>query len=190
MNPEKDFVVKSTYDEAAYRAMAKATWKMFQKHRMEVMAYPALISVAIVIGFLLIWNWQACPVWLRAAGIAFVILQFAVIPLGARRAQAKTCRKAIQDAKKRGAYPAQVTFTFLGDRIRTQAGEETTTALYTEVNHLAALPGWRFLFFGQGAYIIPTSAFSDAAELDRFDSFLVEKCKTSIVILEGEPPKG
>ena len=51
MNPENDFVVKSTYDETAYRAMAKATWKMFQKHRMEVMAYPALISVAIVIGF-------------------------------------------------------------------------------------------------------------------------------------------
>ena len=35
MNPENDFVVKSTYDETAYRAMAKATWKMFQKHRME-----------------------------------------------------------------------------------------------------------------------------------------------------------
>ena len=174
MNPENDFVVKSTYDETAYRAMAKATWKMFQKHRMEVMAYPALISVAIVIGFLLIWNWQACPVWLRAAGIAFVILQFAVIPLGARRAQAKTCRKAIQDAKKGGAFPAQVTFTFLGDRIRTQAGEEPTTARHTEAPRLAALPGWRFLFFGQGAYIIPTSTISVASVLGRVGSFLGE----------------
>ena len=41
MNPESDFRIESTYDRQAYQAMAKATWKLFQKHRMEVMAYPA-----------------------------------------------------------------------------------------------------------------------------------------------------
>ena len=39
MNPESDFRIESTYDRQAYQAMAKATWKLFQKHRMEVMAY-------------------------------------------------------------------------------------------------------------------------------------------------------
>ena len=51
MNPESDFRIESTYDRQAYQAMAKATWKLFQKHRMEVMAYPALISVALVSPF-------------------------------------------------------------------------------------------------------------------------------------------
>ena len=56
MNPESDFRIESTYDRQAYQAMAKATWKLFQKHRMEVMAYPALISVALVIAVLLVFN--------------------------------------------------------------------------------------------------------------------------------------
>jgi hypothetical protein len=54
---------------------------------------------------------------------------------------------------------------------------------------LAALKDWRFLYFGQGAYIIPVSAFRDAAELDRFDTFITGKCGMPIVILEGEVPK-
>ena len=58
MNPESDFRIESTYDRQAYQAMAKATWKLFQKHRMEVMAYPALISVALVIAVLLVFNWN------------------------------------------------------------------------------------------------------------------------------------
>ena len=36
MNPESDFRIESTYDRQAYQAMAKATWKLFQKHRMDV----------------------------------------------------------------------------------------------------------------------------------------------------------
>ena len=102
MNPESDFRIESTYDRQAYQAMAKATWKLFQKHRMEVMAYPALISVALVIAVLLVFNWNHTVLPIRILGIAFIVLQFAVIPLGARRAQAKTCRKAIRDAEKRG----------------------------------------------------------------------------------------
>ena len=105
MNPESDFRIESTYDRQAYQAMAKATWKLFQKHRMEVMAYPALISVALVIAVLLVFNWNHTVLPIRILGIAFIVLQFAVIPLGARRAQAKTCRKAIRDAEKRGEYP-------------------------------------------------------------------------------------
>ena len=31
MNPESDFRIESTYDRQAYQAMAKATWKLFQK---------------------------------------------------------------------------------------------------------------------------------------------------------------
>ena len=142
MNPESDFPIESTYDRQAYQAMAKATWKLFQKHRMEVMAYPALISVALVIAVLLVFNWNHTVLPIRILGIAFIVLQFAVIPLGAR-----------------------------------------------EVSHLAALKDWRFLYFGQGAYIIPVSAFRDAAELDRFDTFITGKCGMPIVILEGEVPK-
>ena len=118
MHAETDILIKSTYDEPAYRAMAKATWKLFQKHRMEVMAYPALFSIAAVIVILLIFNWNTSPLPVRIGGIAFAILQFAVIPLGAMRAQRKTCRKAIRDAKRKGEYPAQVEFLFQGDRIR------------------------------------------------------------------------
>lgn len=105
MNPESDFRIESTYDRQAYQAMAKATWKLFQKHRMEVMAYPALISVALVIAVLLVFNWNHTVLPIRILGIAFIVLQFAVIPLGARRAQAKTCRKAIRDAEKRSNIP-------------------------------------------------------------------------------------
>lgn len=105
MNPESDFRIESTYDRQAYQAMAKATWKLFQKHRMEVMAYPALISVALVIAVLLVFNWNHTVLPIRILGIAFIVLQFAVIPLGARRAQAKTCRKAIRDAEKRANIP-------------------------------------------------------------------------------------
>ena len=95
MNPESDFRIESTYDRQAYQAMAKATWKLFQKHRMEVMAYPALISVALVIAVLLVFNWNHTVLPIRILGIAFIVLQFAVIPLGARRAQAKTCGSSI-----------------------------------------------------------------------------------------------
>nr|WP_317326508.1 YcxB family protein [uncultured Flavonifractor sp.] len=189
MTPEHDFRIKSTYDQKAYKAMAKANWKLFQKHRMEIMAYPALISIAVVIGILLIYNWNTASVPIRVGGIAFVILQFAVIPLGAWRAQSKICRKAIRDAEKRGEYPAEVEFRFQSDRIRAAVGESVSSVGYREINHLAATPEWRFLFFSQGAYIIPTSAFQDAEELDRFDTFLTEKCRMPIVILEGEVPK-
>ena len=82
MNPESDFRIESTYDRQAYQAMAKATWKLFQKHRMEVMAYPALISVALVIAVLLVFNWNHTVLPIRILGIAFIVLQFAVIPLG------------------------------------------------------------------------------------------------------------
>ena len=85
MNPESDFRIESTYDRQAYQAMAKATWKLFQKHRMEVMAYPALISVALVIAVLLVFNWNHTVLPIRILGIAFIVLQFAVIPLGARK---------------------------------------------------------------------------------------------------------
>lgn len=105
MNPESDFRIESTYDRQAYQAMAKATWKLFQKHRMEVMAYPALISVALVIAVLLVFNWNHTVLPIRILGIAFIVLQFAVIPLGARRAQAKTCRKAIRDAENGANIP-------------------------------------------------------------------------------------
>ena len=189
MNPESDFRIESTYDRQAYQAMAMATWKLFQKHRMEVMAYPALISVALVIAVLLVFNWNHTVLPIRILGIAFIVLQFAVIPLGARRAQAKTCRKAIRDAEKRGEYPARVEFLFQDDHIRTTVGKEATSVRYREVSHLAALKDWRFLYFGQGAYIIPVSAFRDAAELDRFDTFITGKCGMPIVILEGEVPK-
>lgn len=132
MNPESDFRIESTYDRQAYQAMAKATWKLFQKHRMEVMAYPALISVALVIAVLLVFNWNHTVLPIRILGIAFIVLQFAVIPLGARRAQAKTCRKAIRDAEKRGEYPARVEFLFQDDHIRTTVGEGS---------HVGPLPG-------------------------------------------------
>ena len=68
-------------------------------------------------------------------------------------------------------------------------GKEATSVRYREVSHLAALKDWRFLYFGQGAYIIPVSAFRDAAELDRFDTFITGKRGMPIVILEGEVPK-
>ncbi len=111
--------------------MAKATWKLFQKHRMEVMAYPALISVALVIAVLLVFNWNHTVLPIRILGIAFIVLQFAVIPLGARRAQAKTCRKAIRDAEKRGEYPARVEFLF----------QETISVPQWEGSHVGSLPG-------------------------------------------------
>ena len=149
----------------------------------------ALISVALVIAVLLVFNWNHTVLPIRILGIAFIVLQFAVIPLGARRAQAKTCRKAIRDAEKRGEYPARVEFLFQEDHIRTTVGKEATSVRYREVSHLAALKDWRFLYFGQGAYIIPVSAFRDAAELDRFDTFITGKCGMPIVILEGEVPK-
>lgn len=190
MNMETDISITSTYDESAYRAMAKATWKLFQKHRLEVMAYPALFSIAVVIVILLLFNWDTSPLPIRIGGIAFAILQFVVIPVGARRAQNKTCRKAIRDAKQKGEYPAQVEFLFQGDRIRTKVGGTTTTARYTEVTHLAALPQWRFLYFSHGAYIIPVSAFSSPEELDRFDDFVTKKCGMPMVVLEGNIPKG
>lgn len=86
-------------------------------------------------------------------------------------------------------YPARVEFLFQEDHIRTTVGKEATSVRYREVSHLAALKDWRFLYFGQGAYIIPVSAFRDAAELDRFDTFITGKCGMPIVILEGEVPK-
>ena len=159
MNPESDFRIESTYDRQAYQAMAKATWKLFQKHRMEVMAYPALISVALVIAVLLVFNWNHTVLPIRILGIAFIVLQFAVIPLGARRAQAKTCRKAIRDAEKRGEYPARVEFLFQDDHIRTTVGKEATSVRYREVSHLAALKDWRFLYFGQGRISSPSRRF-------------------------------
>ena len=79
MNPESDFRIESTYDRQAYQAMAKATWKLFQKHRMEVMAYPALISVALVIAVLLVFNWNHTVLPIRILGIAFIVLQFAPV---------------------------------------------------------------------------------------------------------------
>jgi len=188
MDAKETFVLQSRYDLNAYQAMARGSWKLFQKHRMEVMAYPALFSIGALILILVIYNWNTWPAPVRVGGIAFVILQFAVIPLGAMRAQRKTCKKAIKDAKSRGQYPSTVTFTFRRDDILATVGEESASARYADVTHLAALKQWRLLYFAQGAYMIPLSAFSDPQELDRFDSFLTQKCNMPIYVLEGKAP--
>ncbi|MCI7472083.1 MAG: YcxB family protein [Clostridiales bacterium] len=188
MEAQETFVLQSRYDINAYQAMARGTWKLFQKHRMEVMAYPALFSIGLLILVLLVYNWSAWPIALRVGGIVFAVLQFAVIPLGAMRAQRKTCRKAIKAAKSRGQYPSTVTFTFRRDDILATVGEESASVRYADVTHLAALKQWRLLYFTQGAYMIPVSAFSDPRELDRFDGFLTQKCNKPIYILEGKIP--
>ena len=79
--------------------------------------------MALVIAVLLVFNWNHTVLPIRILGIAFIVLQFAVIPLGARRAQAKTCRKAIRDAEKRGEYPARVEFLFQEDHNPYHSGE-------------------------------------------------------------------
>ena len=88
--------------------------------------------------------------------------------------------------KNGGEYPARVEFLFQDDHIRTTVGKEATSVRYREVSHLAALKDWRFLYFGRGRISSPSRRFGDAAELDRFDTFITGKCGMPIVILEGK----
>ena len=188
MNPESDFRIESTYDRQAYQAMAKATWKLFQKHRMEVMAYPALISVALVIAVLLVFNWNHTVLPIRILGIAFIVLQFAVIPWA--RGALKPRRAGKRSVMRKNGANIPPVWSFVPGRPYPYHSGEGS--------HVGSLPGGQPFgrseglavpLFRAGAYIIPVSAFRDAAELDRFDTFITGKCGMPIVILEGKYPR-
>lgn len=184
-----EFVLTATYDKAAYQALSEASWVLFRKRKMQSTAYPALFTLAFVIAVLMIYNWGSYSTPILIGGIAFIVLQFAVIPLGAMSAKAKMCRTAIKEAQKQGQFPVHIQFVFSDKQIHATIGEETTSVPYTSVDCLISLGEWRLLFFGRAAYILHTSCFSSHEELERFQAFITEKCDLPFNQMKGAGPK-
>lgn len=184
-----EFVLQTTYDKPAYQALSAASWVLFRRRHMQVAAYPALFSLAALIGILLIFNWGNYGPGILIGGLAFMGLQFLVIPLGAASARAKMTRRAVKADRKQGHYPAQIQLVFSAEQIHATRDGQTTASPYSAIDCLVSLGDWRLLFFGHAAYILHTSCFQDSGELERFEKFISEKCELPFNRMKGRGPK-
>lgn len=189
MKQEPKFVLHSTYDKAAYRALSEASWVLFRRRRMQTAAYPMLITMAILTIILLVYNWTTLSPFLRAGGIAFVLLECAAIPLGAVSAKVKMCHTAIREAARRGEFPAEVTFTFYQEEIQAAFGSQITSVSYEAIDCLIALGEWRLLFFGHAAYILHSSCFSGRETMEQFEEYLTQRCALPFNQMKGLGPR-
>lgn len=184
-----DFVLQSKYDKTAYQALSEASWQLFRKRRLQTQAYPVMIAVSALILITLIYNWGSYEARFVVAALGFVAFVLAAIPLSALSAKAKMCRTAIKDASGRGEYPADIRFVFGKDTIHSTVGKHTATVHYGDVSCFALLGQWRFLFFGEAAFIIHASCFQSAEEAERFQAYIAEKCGVNPMPLKGTGPQ-
>lgn len=184
-----EFIVTSTYDLPAYQALARASYFLFQRHSMATRAYPALGAMAVLISGILLVNWEYFSPWGRVGLAAFVVLQLAVIPLGAMSSRRKMAAKAVKAAKEKGIYPQKFRFVFDERMIHVTTGGETAVSAYEQIDCLIQLGQWRLLFYGRAAYILHTGDFSSPEEAARFDQFVAERCGLPFNPLKGRPPQ-
>ena len=184
-----DFALNTRYDKSAYEALAEASWQLFRKPRMQTQTYPILIALAALTLFVLIrGRGRYSPPVLIGAGL-FVVLLLVSIPMSGRSAKAKMCRTAVKAATSRGEFPVDIQFSFGQESIRSKVGEQVSMVKYEQATGFAALGEWRFLFFGQAAYIFHTSAFASPEESVRFQTYIEEKSGTALVTLKGTGPQ-
>ena len=175
-----DFALNTRYDKSAYEALAEASWQLFRKPRMQTQTYPILIALAALTLFVLIrGRGRYSPPVLIGAGL-FVVLLLVSIPLSGRSVKAATAR---------GEFPGDIQFSFGQESIRSKVGEQVSMVKYEQATGFAALGEWRFLFFGQAAYIFHTSAFASPEESVRFQTYIEEKSGTALVTLKGTGPQ-
>lgn len=183
------FVLKSTYDKTAYEALAEASWQMFRKPKLQTQAYPVLLALIALVAVTMIYNRGSYGTPLLVGGIVFILFPAAAIPLSGLSARAKMRSTAIKDAKSRGEYPAEIQFIFRPEGITSTVGGHSAMMKYTQVSYFAALGDWRFVFFGQMAYIFHRSSFEKEGELKHFEEYITAKCSLSMVTLKGTGPK-
>jgi len=184
-----EFILQTTYDKPAYQALSAASWVLFRRRQMQVAAYPVLFALAVLVAAMLIFNWGNYGPLILVGGLAFIGLQFLVIPLGAASARAKMTRLAVKSDRQRGEYPAQLQLVFSADQIHATRNGETSAFPYTSIDCLVSLGDWRLLFFGRAAYILHTSCFQNGGELERFEKFICEKCDLPFNRMKGRGPK-
>ena len=184
-----DFIVTSKYDKTAYQALSEASWQLFRKPRMLTQAYPVMIALVALIIITMLYNFGDYGAPVLVGAVIFIAFVLAAIPLGAVSAKARMCRAAIKDATRRGEFPAEIQFVFGKDTIHSTVGEHTAVVKYGQASGLAALGEWRFLFFGQAAYIFHTSSLGSPEEAARFSAYLTEKCGLPLTQLKGAGPQ-
>lgn len=184
-----DFAFTTRYDKTSYQALADASWQMFRKPRMQSQTYPVLVVLALLVLISALFNRETLGTAIVIGGVVMAVLMLAAIPLSGISARAKMCRNAIKDARKKGPFPAQVHFAFGKDGIRATVNQQTDLMRYSQVSTLAVLGEWRFLFFGQAAYLFHRSDLQSREEGERLEQWLEEKCGHPFVQLKGEGPK-
>lgn len=189
MSGSRGFSITSTYDQAAYRALAAVSFELFRKHRMQTLAYPALFGSAVLIAVVLASNWSVFNVATRVVLAVFVVVQFAVIPLGAMSARHKMTRQAVKAARKQGEFPATVHFVFRNADIRATINDQVSVSNYSSIDCLVSLGDWRLLFYGRAAYILHASDFSSAEELRDFEEFVSARCELPFNQMKRNGPK-
>lgn len=183
------FVLKSSYDKTAYQALSEASWQLFRKPRLQAQAYPIFFALAALILFTLIYNRGNYDTPFLVGGIAFIAFLIAAVPLSAVSAKAKMYRTAVKAATARGEFPIEIQFVFRTEQIHTTIGQNVSIVSYSNVSRFAALGDWRFLFFGQAAYILHASAFQNKEELSKFEAFITAKCDLPLIVLKGSGPQ-
>lgn len=180
-----DFVLESRYDKTAYQALSEASWQLFRKPSLQTRAYPILSALAILMVISLFLSHDTTTKTICVVFLVFVVVAF---PLSAVNAKRKMCATAIKDAQTRNEYPTDIQFVFSEKTIVSTVKGVATTAYYSQLDGFATLGDWRFLFFGQAAYIFHRSSFQDDAEFQRFETFIQEKCGCPVLRLKGNGP--
>ena len=184
-----DFAFTTRYDKTAYQALSQASWQMFRMPRLQSQAYPILAALSVLVAASMLVKRGSLEPAIIAGGVGLIVFMLAAIPISGVTARAKMCSHAMKDAQKKGPLPAQVHFSFGSDGIRATVNDQTNLMRYSQVSALAALGSWRFIFFGEAAYLYRCADLPDEAQAKRLDAWLEEKCGQPFRKLKGEGPK-
>lgn len=181
--------VKAEYDKNAYRALSEASWQLFVKRRNMVVAYPVFAAMILIIGVYLFVSRNTIPSYMMYGGLGMIAFVIAVIPLSSITSRAKMTYRAVKEAKKTGRFPLKVRFRFCKNEIRGDVAGTKNEVTYKDVDIFAILGDWRFLFFGQAAYIFHVKDLGDGKNIGDLDAFLERSTGSKPVILRGKGPE-
>ena len=170
------FDIQSRYDRDAYEALTEVSWTMFRLPQIHTRTYPFIgaLCVLILASLIAYHSRYSMPV------IAVHIICFAffalAMPLSNVNGKHRLCKKAIEQASKENTFPFDVRFVFSDSSIRAHIpGSQVNGISYNKITDLISYGAWRFLFFGQAAYMIRQDSFESSQELERFERFVSEK---------------
>ncbi len=181
------FDIHSRYDKQAYDALTDVSWTMFRAPMARTRTYPFIAAmIVIILASLIVYHSRYSP-QVIAIHVVCIIFFALAMPLSSVNGKHRLCKKAIAKVSKETEFPFDVRFVFSETSIRAfLPGNQVRGVAYNRITDFISFGAWRFLFFGQAAYMIRQDAFESPQELKEFEQFICEKAQLPMVVMPAK----